>query len=338
MSQGSSQTHGPLRAEATEILARKRLEAELFSLDGQVRRFESIRERLLAVEQDPSLFYRGLQARREKLVTALMQSRSGSAPSKALDSLPVAHLGESLLTRPISPARLDPELGTFAFGSSGMVQVAPASEDANVLASGNFKPTGEIVPIPGSYPGDVTFNGDLAVGPEEISPDQYNPTIEYYWLRNWMYLIPFPPPSGLSRLTYRFDVNALVGLNFSGGEGQVMSFVSVGETPNLTTGTIVAVDTDAGWPLMANLRQLAPAYNGAYGYVDGQVTVQRSLLVGASHVPAVAVIVGVACGLSMMSEVFLSFPGIGNSGISISAQGMVGRVAYSYEPQLALEQ
>jgi hypothetical protein len=43
---------------------------------------------------------------------------------------------------------------------------------------------------------------------ESISPNEYDPTINYFWVHNWKYLIPFPPPTATSRLTYRFDVYA----------------------------------------------------------------------------------------------------------------------------------
>lgn len=335
MSQGSSQ---PPDVDAAEILARKRLEAELFSVDGQVRTFNRIRERLSAAGKDPSAFYRQLQARREKLVAALKQPRSGSMPANLADpQLPVARLDKPLLTRPISPARFDSKLGIFGFGSSGVVQMAPAIENTNVVAQGPFPHAGEIVTVPGSYPGDVTFSGHLTVGPDAIPPDQYDPTINYFWLRNWKYLIPFPPPPGLSRLTYRFDVYAVFNL-FGGGEGQVMSFVSLGETPHLTTGTNVTVNIDGGWPVVADLAQPEPFYNGHYGYVVGQVTVQRSFMVGGGQVPGVAVIVGAIGALPMMSDLALFFPGVGDSGIGISSQGTIGRVAYSYEPQLVAEQ
>jgi len=338
MSQGSSKSHQLPGVDATEMLVRKRVEAELFSLDGQLRAFGPIRERLLAAGKDPSAFYRQQQARREKLVEALKLPQSGLMGANLLDPrLPAARLDEPLLTRPIAPARFDSKLGSYLFGSSGMVQVAPASEDANVVPGGPFPHTGEIFTIPGSYPGDVTFSGELMVGPESVPPDQYDPTVHYVWLRNWKYLIPFPPPPGLSRLTYRFDVYAFFSLRQLGGRGNVMSFVSLGETPNLTTGANVNVDIDAGWPVLADLTQPGPTYNN-YGYLSGQVTVQRSFMVGGGHVPGVAVVVGAVGALSMMAGVVLFFPGLGDSGISISSQNMVGRVAYCYEPQLVAEQ
>ena len=91
MSQGSSRSRQPPEVDATEVLARKRLEAELLSLDGQVRTFDRIRERLSAAGTDPSEFYRTLQARRGKLVAALKQRPSGPKPANHVDPrLPLA--------------------------------------------------------------------------------------------------------------------------------------------------------------------------------------------------------------------------------------------------------
>jgi hypothetical protein len=61
-------------------------------------------------------------------------------------------------------------------------------------------------------------------------------------------------------------------------------------------------------------------------------------MVRGGHVPGVAMIVGVIGALAMMTEVRLLFPSIGYSGISISSENVVGRVAYSYEPQLVAKQ
>lgn len=98
----------------------------------------------------------------------------------------------------------------------------------------------------------MSFSGNLAVGPDAIAPDQYDPKINYFWIRNWKYLIPFPPPTAPSRFTYRFDVYAFIGL-LNAGDGSVMTFVSLGETSNLTTGTNVTVGIDGGWPLVVDL-------------------------------------------------------------------------------------
>lgn len=335
MSPKESWTHTPPVVKTAEMLERKRLEAELLSLDGQVREFDRVRERLLAAEKDPSEFYRQLQARRDKLVAAIGKL----APSPSMDAgRPLPRLDQSLLTRPIAPAVFNSALGIFEFGTSGVVQAGPASEGTNVVAQGHYPHTGEIVTVPGSYPGSVTFDGQLAVGPEEIQPSQYDPTVNYFWLRNWKYVVPFPPPTGLSRLTYRFDVYAFVGLNASTPAGQLMAFVSLGETPNLTTGTDITVDIDGGWPLVVDPSQPALHYNGHYGYVDGATSVQRSFMVGAGHVPGVAIVVGVVVALPMMSDLTLFFPGLGDSYISILSENMAGRIEYTYEPQLLTEE
>jgi hypothetical protein len=316
------------------MLERKRLEAELLSLERQLRTFDRISDQLTAAGKEPSASYRQLQARREKVLTTLKQRRWGSLPSSHVEwQLPASRLDEPLLARSIAPAKFDFRLGLYGFGTSGVVQVAPASEGVNVVATGPFPHSGEIVTIPGSYPGVVEFRGVLSVGPDEISPSEYDPTINYFWLRNWKYLIPFPSPTVESLFTYRFDVSASVGVFFSGGEGNLMAFVSLGETPHLTTGTDVTVGIDAGWPLWVDLTEPGPGYNGHYGSVAGHVTVQRSFMVAGGAVPGVAVVVGVVAGLSMMSQVSLYFPGIEYSGIGISSQAGGGRVTYSYEPQ-----
>lgn len=114
-------------------------------MDGQVRSFDRVRERLLAAGKDPSESYRQFEARRKKLVAALKQPRSGSVPPNFVDpQLPVARLHESLFARPILAARFDPTLGIFGFGSAGVVQVAPAGENTNVVAQGPFPHSGEI--------------------------------------------------------------------------------------------------------------------------------------------------------------------------------------------------
>jgi hypothetical protein len=321
------------------MLERKRLEVELFGVDGQLRTFAHIRERLVADGKDPSAFYRQLQARREKLLAALGQPRSEPVPTQgAGPQVQAIRPDQPLRIRPVSPPRFEPKLGGFHFGSSGTVQLAPASEGANVVAQGAFPHAGEIVTIPGSDPGAVVFGGELGVGPDQIPPDGYHPSLDYEWLRNWQYLIPFPPPPGLSRLTYRFEVFAFVNLTFGGSEGKVLSFVGLGETPHLMTGTNVTVNIEGGFPLVADLAQPAPYYNGHSGSLTGQVVVEHSFMVGAGHVPGVAVVVGAAALLPMMSELALSFAGPGYSGINIFSQNLLGRVEYFYEPQLVAEQ
>ena len=155
------------------------------------------------------------------------------------------------------------------------------------------------------------------------------------WLQNWQVLVPFPPPPVRSLFTYSFRVQAVDNL-FNSGGGQIMSFVSLGGTPDLTTGEAVPVDIDAGWPIAANLGQPAPLYNGTYGTLDGQVTVQRSFLVLAGQVPGVAVVLGAAAALDIGTQLDLGLAELGASGIAITSDPPTGLISYSYEPQLVI--
>ena len=98
----------------------------------------------------------------------------------------------------------------------------------------------------------------------------------------------------------------MAGLLLNSGPATFMSFVSVGETSNFVNQDVV-VDTDAGWPLVVDLTQPYLAngstYNGHLGSIQGRSTVQRSFIVEAGHIPAVALVLGVVSGQAMMSEV-----------------------------------
>jgi hypothetical protein len=59
--------------------------------------------------------------------------------------------------------------------------------------------------------------------------------------------------------------------------------------------------------------------------------VQRTFEVG-TDVPGVAIVVGVAVGLPMQSELDLYFAGVGYSGMSVYSDEQVGRISYSYTP------
>jgi hypothetical protein len=322
----------PPDVDAAKMIDRKRLEAELLSVEGQLRRFGRIRDRLVAAGRDPILSYQALQERRGEVAVALKRSRAELQPSPDVaDPQPSFHPPkESLLSRPIAAARFDGARGIFDMGTAGLVQLAPAAENLDIVPHGQYPSSGEIRTVPGSYPGGVGFAGEPMVGPDAIPVNQYDPSINYFWLHSWKYLIPFPPPTGLSRFTYRFNVNASLSL-FGGAEGFVWCFVSLGETPTLTQGTDVTVNIDGGWPLQIDLEDVT------YGqYYGSGSTVQRSFLVGAGNVPGVAVVVGVICGLAMQSETNLWFP-TGFSGIEIATEnGIGGQVAYTYQPQLVI--
>jgi hypothetical protein len=331
MGQSGKWSYRAPEVEITALQERKLLEAELFSLDAQVRNFGRIRDRLSSGGKDVAAHYRTMQARRDEISRTLKRLQSvGVSPGPRGSGSPFQRPNEPLLSLPIAPARFIHDLGTFRFGTSGVVQMAPASEGVNVVAQGRYPSDGTITTVPGSYPGSIWYWGILHVGPESIPADQYDPTINYFWVHNWKYLVPFPAPTVESRFTYRFDVYARTSIFFGGGEGQAMAFVSLGEAADLTIGSNVTVNIDGGWPLIADLTQPADFYNGHYGFIEGSVTVQRSFMVGANHVPGIAIVVGAIGALSMQTELRLSFAE--HSSISVGSQNMTGRVAYSYEP------
>jgi hypothetical protein len=333
MTEKRNRPHRAPEVDVKDLERRKLLEAQLLSLDAQLRNFGRIGDRLAAAGRDGAALYRRMLARRDELSTDLKKLVSGGllTPVSGPGS-PFQRPDQPLSNLAIAPPRFVHDLGVFGFGTSGIVQMAPATEGTNVVAHGKHPSTGEISTIAGAYPGSVDYSGILSVGPATIPPDQFDLSIDYFWLRNWKYLVPFPPPTVESRLTYRFDVYALTRIFFGGGDAQAMAFVSVGETNNLTTGTNIVPNLDGGWPLMADLTQPAATYNGHYGYLDGSVTIQRSFMVGANRVPGVAIVVGAVGALSMMCEVRLAFAGY--SSISVGSQNMTGRVEYTYEPQL----
>ena len=92
-----------------------------------------------------------------------------------------------------------------------------------------------------------------------------DPGLEYFWIRSWKYLIPFPPPTTTSRFTYRFVTRAYIGVFADGNDGTVMCFVSVAETLHLEQGVDVKVDTPCNSPIVADLSQPGDMYNGHYG-------------------------------------------------------------------------
>lgn len=110
-----------------------------------------------------------------------------------------------------------------------------------------------------------------------------------------------------------------------------MCFVSLGETPNLEQDVDIVTDIDGGWPLIYDLSQPSSTYNGHYGFIFGNGSVRRSFEVGSVYVPGVAVVVGIAVGLPMFSEVDLVWAN-GWSGIGIGPQ-----VQYTYQPQLVIK-
>jgi hypothetical protein len=59
-------------------------------------------------------------------------------------------------------------------------------------------------------------------------------------------------------------------------------------------------------------------------------------MVGANHVPGIAIVVGAIGSLSMMSQFRFVFGDY--SSISVGTNNMTGRISYSYEPVQVAEQ
>jgi len=314
------------------------LQAELITREGEMRSFSTIRDRIAASGQNADTKYREIVSSRDKLAAKLRRGR----PSKAGKPKVIPPARDlPLLDAPIAPARFRVPAGTFPwFGYSGFVQAGPLSDGVNVVPGGDT--SGQIATTVIGAPTYAYFDGSLESGPSELPPGQaYDPTVRYFWLHNWQVLVPFPAPTGPSILTYRF--NAGVNLQiFGDGIGTAMSFVSLGETANLTGP--VTVNIDGGWPLIADLSQPTTTnglYNGHYGELWGTTAVQRSFAVGSGGVPAVAIVVGVVIGLPEGASVSLGFAGDSSVGVSGTAdyQGeyVGGKIAYYVQPELVAE-
>jgi hypothetical protein len=316
------------------LAALKLLEAELFRRDAELERFGLLRERLAAVGRDPTVTYREIAARRDLLQAELRRLTPKPAEGVAL---PEPRLDRPLSELAVAPAFFLPDLGVHGLGSSGFVQTGRAADGVSVVPGG-ADISGEIVTTELDELGAVRFSGWLQTGPDSIPPEQYDPTIQHWWLRNWSYLVPFPAPPTRSVLTYRFDVYVEAGIFLDSLEATFMSFVSVGETAKLTPGQDVVVDTSVGWPLIHNLREPGPGYNGHYGRITGWLMgVQRSFIVQGGQAPAVGIVVGAVTGLAMMAGVRLAFPQ--DSVIAPTGSEpphLTGRVAYHYRPDSVL--
>jgi hypothetical protein len=335
MSRAASSVAQPPNVDLAGLQERMLLEAELMTRESELRNFQVVRDRLAAFGRDANGAYRQILAQRDAVAAKLREVRTPpSEPSKIV--LPRREL--ALVEAPIAAAnfRLPIVDGIPGFGYSGFVQAGPLSEGSHVLPAGDI--TGDISTTRLGSPSYVMFSGLPNVGPDEIPPDQYDPTIRYFWLHNWQVLVPFPPPSAPSHLTYQFNVGVEFEV-FGGSIGTLMSFVSVGETANLTGP--VAITTDVGWPVIADLSQPTDSYNGSYGSFSGQTTVQRTFAVGADRVPAVAIAVGAVVGLPMQASVQLSFVNDSSIGIygSTDYQGdyVGGKIAYHVNPEWVLE-
>lgn len=307
--------------ETAGLKERILLEAELISCNAQLRNFSSLRDKLSASGQDANGVYRQIESRVGKLTSEI---------GRALP--PIQPAGGRGAAIPFLPGRFGG--GGLGLGFSGTAQLGLGGEGVIVVPQGPYPSTGSIYTIALDQPGAVAFDGDLSVGPPEAQ--KFDPTLNYFWLHNWNFFLVFPPAIVASTFTYSFEVLASATVFFAGGAVVLTSFASVGEAADYT-GQPVNVDTGVAWPLIWDLAQPGPLYNGSYGQVFGKASVSRSFVVQGGQRPAVALVLGMVSAQSMQSQVRLDFPSLPDSYVvagsfdSGSDRGP-GTVQFSYQP------
>ena len=264
-------------------------------LQMEVMRHDAQLRNLSPASHDAAARHREIQARRDHVAAELKKIEPRTRTRTTRPPTLPWHRGlpiHSLIAAP----RFD--LGTEGpwFGFSGTVRTGAPLEGINIFPPGS---TGTIKTLSVSD-SSIFFGGDIAALPVEggpINPGTFNDHLSiYFWLHNWTYLIPFPAPVVDSTLTYSFPVLVQVATELVDKTALGWSFVSVGETAHFT-GQPIHVDTPAAFPLAeADL-------NPPTGLIAGQATVQRSFVVPAGSIPAVAVLVGFAAGLERHGEV-----------------------------------
>ncbi len=318
---------------------RKLLQAELLGHDAQLRNFTPLRDRLVASGQDATAKYRQILARRDQVMAELTKlTPAWNGTSVAAASIQSHTPGAGL---PVPFVRFNP-IGPWRYSYTGTLSMGEFHQGAGAIAHGVNPTSGSIRTEFLTSTGGILFGGDLAVGRQAtIQSEPYDPILQYRWMQSWNHLIHFPPPAERSVFTYSFQVQVVASVTLLTGHVMLSSFIEVGETPNFVGQDLVA-DTDVGTSLSVDLTQPYYAnlsqYNGYSGFVQGQVTVQRSFFVPGGQAPAVAVALGVVSVQSPISEVRLddpyqSFISTGDVGPS----GPLGIVTFSYEPPILVE-
>jgi hypothetical protein len=292
------------------------LEAEVLHRSNQLQNFERFKYELTGKNEDHESAFKRLSAERLQFVEKL---RAYPAP---------AELATTLASRmELAPARFGHAgEGLFVFGTEGCVAAPRASEGINIAPTNSSRPHGRIKTEELGFLGNISFGSDgTDFGALDTTDDS---TAEHIWLHNWRYMVLFPCISTASYLTYKFEVNVQAQL-FSEADGMIMSFVSIGEAPSASPTTDIPVNIDGGWPLIANLSDPGPAYNGHYGFLNGSVKVERTFSVGAGRTPAIAIVVGFVARLTSgrLRLQFANFSSIG-----------IGQVCYRYTPIPVLSQ
>lgn len=290
------------------------LSTALMRLDSQLRNFTPLRDRLVSAGRDANAAYRQIESRRDEIMGELKKL----TPARVTAQPPIHPVGPGpVLSLPIAPARFLPPGNTPWFGFAGSVQMGRAHEGNEIIPPGT---TDSVNTRSLDDNGIIYFGGTLAGGPAQ------GPPTEFFWLRSWVYLIPFPAPVVGSIFTYNFWASTQVWTEIASGDVNFWSFVSVGETPDFVGQDVVVNKVDS-FPLVHDL------YGPNYQYL-GQSNVKRSFVVEGGHIPAVAVALGVVFALESGAEV--SFGLNDNSTSALlpvdQSHSSVGVVNFHYNP------
>lgn len=319
MSESAKQSSRP-PVNLAGLKERVLLSASLMRLNAQLRNFTPLRDRLVAHGQDANAAYRQIESRRDQAMAELKKHTPAPVlpvpPPKSFRFRPPRP--DAALSPPIAPARFLPVRNNPWFGYSGRVYAGPLHEGDDIIppeATGSIQ-TGLIDDLGGVF----HCYGGLIPDPPDGHPK------EYFWLHSWIELIPFPAPVVHSTFTYSFPVYVGVQVyDASGGAVTLWCFVSLGETPDFV-GQEVVVNTVDSWPLVIELNDSPLSQDH-----QGQSNVQRSFLVEAGHVPAVAVALGIVVALESGAGVSLedAFMYMGER-TNVFGQG--GIVNFRYDP------
>ncbi|HKS26756.1 MAG TPA: hypothetical protein VJS44_03005 [Pyrinomonadaceae bacterium] len=315
--------NGLISSESLERDNEKRLvEAELLQRSHQLRNFERFKYNLITSGEDYAAAHKRLSAEREKLAESL----------RALNDAVIIDTGGTFVDSHhelVAPRLGFPGEGPFVFGTEGCVALPRASDGVSVVPD-RSKTFGEIRTTELGPLGSITFRSEDPTGQEIGLGVTSGFEVEQVWLRNWRCVVLFPCTTAESYLNYKFTVNVRANL-FSEAGGIIMSFTSIGEEPNASPTSNIVVNTDAGWPLIADLDEASESYNGHYGFKEGSVTVNRTFKVAAGRTPAVAIVVGFVVRLTA-GRLRLTFADDSHIGFTN------GRVCYRYTPVPILAQ
>jgi hypothetical protein len=323
------------------LCERQLLRAELSSSNSQLRNFAPIRDRLAAAGGNVNETYRKILSRRDEIEAELQRLRPQPLAGRGTRSVP-PRLDRSLLDLPLAPAQSLP-IGGFGLGFSGYVPIGFATDGIAVTPAhtpGGAVTTGSIKTDWLGDRGWVQFSGVLKAGP---APGPYDPSIKYFWQRNWLFVVPLPVPSWQSLLTYRFNYQVAFSPTVSGDSAFGLGTVSVGEVVDLLPGANVIPITEVAWPVDADLDLPTSRYNGRNGTIFADGIVQRSFHVEAGRTPAVAVVVGATIGTSSTTEVIIDDgPELGESFFNLVGPDSLlnpfefPRMAFHYEPEFVV--